>query len=280
MNHTLRHPRKLIHEPLLQVQPSDKLPFTLAEEVPVAMVFNGASMADFMATPLNIEDFAFGFAFTEGFIKTTDDVDSFEVVSHTSGIEARFWLKDTQSKALTVRRRKTIGPIGCGLCGIDSLEEANRQIPNLEHVQLSLDENIGRQVFRQLRDFQPLHSLTKSMHCSAFITQHQGIVCAREDVGRHNALDKLIGALIRENIDPAKGAFLMSSRISVELIQKSAMAGCSTILATSLPTGYSVRLAESAGMTLAKVSDAREIEIFTHSMRIKMPSGNSPSEAN
>lgn len=240
----------------------------LAEEVPVAMVFEGSSAAVMMATPEDIEDFAQGFALTEGFVSDLGDIEEFELVAHETGIEARFWLRGDRSDALAARRRALAGPIGCGLCGIDSLEQALRKIPSLPADQFQMAFADVNAATAALRAAQPLHDRCRAVHAAGFYRTGEGIVLAREDVGRHNALDKLIGALTRRGIDPATGAFVMTSRISVELVQKSAMAGCPMLIAVSAPTAHAVRLAEGAGLTLAALARGNGFEVFSHPERI------------
>lgn len=237
----------------------------LPEEVPVALVHNGSTFAVMMATPADLEDFAWGFALTEG-IATRDELGAVEVIEHASGIEARMWLPETRIAALNARRRAMVGPVGCGLCGIDSLEETTRALPPVgpgitmtdTDVTLALDE---------LRDWQPLHDETRAVHGAGFHVPGRGIVAVREDVGRHNALDKLIGALARSGIDPASGAIVLTSRISLEMVQKAAMAGTGILCAVSAPTAHAVRVASAAGLTLASLSRG-DLAVFSHPRRI------------
>ena len=160
-----------------------------------------------------------------------------------------------------------LGPVGCGLCGIDSLEQAMRALPRLACT-LRLDWAEATEAVEALRAHQPLHDLTHAVHAAGFFVPGQGIVCAREDVGRHNALDKLIGALLKAGIDPASGAIVMTSRVSVELVQKAVVAGCGVLLAVSAPTAQALRMAEAAGLSVAGFARGGRIEIFTHPERI------------
>lgn len=241
---------------------------SLPEEVPVAMVFGGSTLAVMMASPGEIEDFALGFALTEGVIQSVAEVEDLEVVQHAEGIEARFWLRSERDAALAARRRFMAGPVGCGLCGIDSLEQAARALPVVADRGLRLAPSDVRGATDGLRAAQPLHDQTRATHAAGFLRPGQGIVLAREDVGRHNALDKLIGAMARQGIDPAGGAFVMTSRLSVELVQKCAMAGCPAILAVSAPTDHAVRLAEAAGITLAAFVRGGGFDLYSHPYRV------------
>lgn len=238
----------------------------LAEEVPVALVHNGSTFAVMMATPSDLADFAWGFALTEG-IATAEELGEVEIIEHATGIEARMWLPDARIDALNARRRAMVGPVGCGLCGIDSLEEASRALPHVP-AGIMMSETDVTLALDELRDWQPLHDETRAVHGAGFYIPGSGIVMAREDVGRHNALDKLIGALAREGLDPALGAIVLTSRISLEMVQKAAMAGTGLLYAVSAPTAHAVRVAEAAGLTLASLS-RDELAVFTHPRRIK-----------
>lgn len=239
----------------------------LPEEVPVAITVNGSTQAVMMATPADIEDFATGFALSEGMVDDAGEIEAVEALALPDGIEARLWLPEHRAEALGARRRAMMGPVGCGLCGIDSLEQAIRPLPQVpEGVRLRRAEVSGAP--EALRAHQPLHDRTHAAHAAGFVVPGAGIVMAREDVGRHNALDKLIGALARAGIDPATGAVVLTSRVSVEMVQKTAMAGCATLIAVSAPTAHALRLAEGAGMTLAAFARAGAVEIYSNPQRI------------
>lgn len=241
----------------------------LPSEVPIAIVFDGSTQAVMMATPQDIEDFAQGFALTEGIITDPNQIASYETQPHDGGIEARFWLSGERSSALTARRRAMAGPVGCGLCGIDSLSEAIRPLPKV-HATLRLPKSEVLQATESLRDGQVLHRDTRATHASGFLLPGRGVILVREDVGRHNALDKLIGALSRQGIDPASGAVVMTSRVSVELVQKCAMVGCGMLIAVSAPTALGVEVAHQTGITLIALARDGRAEIFTHADRVKL----------
>lgn len=238
----------------------------LPEEVPVAVTCNGTTQAVMMCTPADLEDFARGFAFTEGYARP-DQVERVEIIEADQGIEARLWIAEEAAEALGARRRAMMGPVGCGLCGIESLEEALRDLPPVTGA-LVLDAGEAAGAAEALRAHQPLHDLTHAVHAAGFYVPGSGIVLAREDVGRHNALDKLIGALLRAGIDPASGAIVITSRVSVEMVQKAVLAGCPALIAVSAPTAHALRLAEGAGLTVAAFARGRRIEAFTHTHRI------------
>jgi FdhD protein len=239
---------------------------SLPEEVAVAVTCNGSTQAVMMATPQDLEDFAVGFALTEGFA-TPGQIDSVEIVTMPNGIEARLWIDEACAEALGARRRAMMGPVGCGLCGIDSLEQAVRPLPRLTSG-ATLDWAEAAGAPDALRDHQPLHDLTHAVHAAGFLLPGQGILVAREDVGRHNALDKLIGALLRAGLDPATGAIVLTSRVSVEMVQKTVLAGCPILLAVSAPTTHAVKTADAAGLTVGAFARGTRLEVFTHAARI------------
>lgn len=239
----------------------------VADEVPVAIVHDGATYAVMMASPADLEDFAIGFSLTEGIIETPDEVDDLELVETDLGWVARLWLSQRPRTALTTRRRRLTGPAGCGLCGVESLSEAVKPArpvgPGRSLTPLALAT-----AFDAMSQQQALGRLTRAAHAAAFLAP-DGSVTVREDVGRHNALDKLIGALARTSIDATQGAILMTSRVSVELVQKAAMAGAPILAAVSAPSTLAVKLADDAGMTLVAVARSDGFEIFSHPHRIQ-----------
>jgi len=212
----------------------------LAEEVPVAFSYDGATHAVLMATPDDLEDFALGFSYTEGIITAAAEIAELAVVSLADGIVLRMWLTGDRSDAFAARRRQFVGPAGCGMCGLESLAEANRAIPTV-----SYDLQVSRQDIAEavaaLPAGQQLNMQTRAVHAAAFWQPDQGLVL-REDVGRHNALDKLAGALLHRGWSAAEGVIVLSSRISIELVQKSAMMGAAIIVGVSAPTALAVRM--------------------------------------
>lgn len=220
----------------------------LPEEVPVALVYQGGTQAVMMATPADLEDFGRGFSLTEG-LAGPEDIETLEVVEAGEGVEIRMWLTAPRAEALAARRRSMAGPVGCGLCGIDSLAEALRPLPRVTAPDLAAADVAA--AMAGLRARQALHDQTRAVHAAGFFVPGQGVVLVREDVGRHNALDKLVGALVRAGIDRAGGAAVLTSRVSIDMVQKCAVAAIGAILAVSAPTAHAVRLAEVAGMLLA-----------------------------
>lgn len=243
---------------------------SLADEIPIAIVFDGTSVAVMMATPADIRDFAYGFALTEGYITGLDDVRDFEVAQHKLGIEARFWLVTARAQAMMERRRSLVGFMGCGLCGIESLEQAVRKLPEIQNTHRIMSQETVIAAPDMLRCQQHLHDQTSATHAAGFLTERAGMICAREDVGRHNALDKLIGSLAFCGINTEEGAIVVTSRLSVELVQKCAFARCPILISVSAPTAHAVRLANKANITAIAFARREKCEIFTHPDRIKM----------
>ncbi|AGI67341.1 putative protein FdhD-like protein [Octadecabacter antarcticus 307] len=234
----------------------------LPEEVPVALVYNGTTQAVMMATPSDLEDFGRGFTRTEGW----GEIDSVEVVAHPNGFELQMWLPETQAETLSLRRRAMAGPVGCGLCGIDSLDQAVRAVAPVTS-DLALSPSDVARAMRDLRAGQTLHDKTRAVHGAGFFVPNRGLMTVREDVGRHNALDKLIGA----TPDCSHGALVLTSRVSVDMVQKSAMVGASVVLAVSAPTTLAVATAQAANITLVALACDDTFEIFTHFHRIHLP---------
>ncbi len=245
----------------------------LAEEVPVALVHDGSTYAVMMATPTALEDLAYGFAWTEGVIASPADVLRAEVAHGRLGAEARLWLAPDRARALAGRRRRLAGPTGCGLCGIESLAEAARPPSPVEPGGLRLAPAEVLSALRALEAAQTLGPATRAVHAAGLWTPGEGLVSMREDVGRHNALDKLAGALLRAGRDAAGGAVLLTSRVSVEMVQKAAAMRAPMLVAVSAPTTLAVQTAEAAGVTLAAVARADGFEVFTGEARIAWPAG-------
>ena len=233
------------------------------EEAPVAFSYAGTTHAVMMASPADFEDFALGFSLTEGIVASPDEIEAIEVEDLGSGIDIQIRLKDKANTRFEARRRRLAGPVGCGLCGIESIEEAIRSVDDVRQSLLTLSANDIVQSVKLLSWQQPLHTQTGAVHAAGFYVPGKGIVAAREDVGRHNALDKLAGALARAGIDGAGGAVVVTSRVSVEMVQKTASIGASIIIAVSAPTALAVRTAEESGMTLVALVRGEDFDIFT-----------------
>nr|WP_245258351.1 formate dehydrogenase accessory sulfurtransferase FdhD [Rhodopseudomonas palustris] len=246
------------------------------EETPVAISYNGGTHAVMMATPADLEDFAIGFSLGEGVIANPSQIDSLEIVPLDDGVELRMWIGGAEGERLQQRRRHIAGPTGCGLCGVDSIAEALRPAA-IVHAGGRFSP---QQIIAAIDALPPLQALnieTRAVHGAAFWTPARGVVALREDVGRHNALDKLAGALARQQIVARDGIVLLTSRVSVEMVQKTAALGAPLLVAVSAPTALAVRMANAAGITLAAIARADGFEVFTHPGRIS--SGTSEGAA-
>jgi FdhD protein len=239
---------------------------TLAEEVPIAFSYDGTTHAVLMATPDDLEDFALGFSYTEGIVTTPAEIAELAVVGVADGIVLRMWLAGDRSDAFAARRRRFVGPAGCGMCGLESLQEANRATP-IANSYLQVSRQDIAEAVAALPARQQLNMQTRAVHAAAFWRPDQSLIL-REDVGRHNALDKLAGALLRAGESAADGVIVLSSRISIELVQKAGMMGAAILVGVSAPTALAVRTAESTGLTLLGIARDDGFEVFTHPERI------------
>jgi FdhD protein len=240
----------------------------IPEETAIAFTYNTASYAVMMATPQDLEDFAVGFSLTEGVISSLDAIESIDIVEEAMGVELRIWLKSPEAAEFLGRRRKIAGPTGCGLCGVESLTEAMRPPPKVGEGRVLAPGEIMNAVDAVL-PLQVLNQETRAVHAAGFWQPERGLLALREDVGRHNALDKLAGALARTEVSARDGVIVLTSRVSIEMIQKSAAIGAPVVVAVSAPTALAVRMADSCGMTLAAIARKDGFEVFTHPHRIK-----------
>lgn len=239
----------------------------LAEESPVALVFNHISHAVMLATPADLADFGLGFALGEGIIAHRDELLDLEVGAAGEGFEVRMAIALERFAALKDRRRNLVGRTGCGICGVDSIEQALRPVPRvtagwtvpLASVHAALDD---------LPAMQMANRATGALHAAAFADRQGRLLLAREDVGRHNAMDKLIGAMARADIDAASGFIVITSRCSVEMVQKAAMAGVPMVVAISAPTMLARRTAESCNLTLLALARSDSLLAVTHPERL------------
>ena len=238
------------------------------EEVPIAFSYGGSSHAVMMATPDDLEDFAVGFSLTEGIITERTEIAAIEIVEGEQGIDVQVSLVDDVADRLRARRRSMAGPVGCGLCGIESIEQAVRPVPDVSASPLTLSHADIVRAVSLLNEAQPLHRETRAVHGAGFYLPAKGLLAVREDVGRHNALDKLCGAVIDAGENGRNGAVAVTSRLSVEMVQKAAILGSPVLIAISAPTALAIRTAEEAGMPLVALVRGEDFEIFTHPHRI------------
>jgi len=221
-----------------------------------------------MATPRDLEDFALGLTLTEGIVASKEEIEALEIVEEPIGIELRMRLAVPRGRALAERKRYLAGPVGCGLCGIDSLAEAVRPVKPVTAPLVTTPE-VVLAALDTMGDAQTINRKTRAVHAAAFATRLGEVIAVREDVGRHNALDKLAGGLARQGIDARDGFLLVTSRLSVELVQKAATIGTPMLVAVSAPTALAVRTADAAGMTLVAIARRDGFEVFTHPQRIR-----------
>lgn len=238
------------------------------EEVAIAVSFGGTTHAVMMATPDDLEDFAIGFALTEGIIQTISDIETINIVAVDGGFDAQVALKEQSRAQFHARRRHMMGPVGCGLCGIESIEQALRPVLQLQDANAQFMPKDIIDAMALLTRQQKLNDATRAVHGAGFYLPEQGVVCVREDVGRHNALDKLAGALLRCSYGAGQGIVAVTSRLSVEMVQKAAIIGVPLLAAISAPTHLAIETADKAGLTLVALVRGQEFDIYTHAERV------------
>jgi FdhD protein len=234
----------------------------VAAETPVALVYNGTSHVVMMATPLDLEDFALGFSLSEGILRRPGELADMETVEDPNGIEVRMTIDKLRFARLAERRRNLTGRTGCGICGLDSLEAVLRPLPPLAS-QPAPSLDAVRRALADLPEAQRINRETHSLHAAAWADRKGKLLLLREDVGRHNALDKLIGAMARAEMDPAAGFALITSRCSVEMVQKAVTLGMPCLVAISAPTTLALRLASEAGLALIALARADSLTIYS-----------------
>ncbi|HKT53931.1 MAG TPA: formate dehydrogenase accessory sulfurtransferase FdhD, partial [Caulobacteraceae bacterium] len=240
----------------------------IPEETAVALTYNASTYAVMMASPADLEDFAVGFSLSEGVIDRAADIKALEIVETELGVDVQMWLDETLARTLTERRRRLAGPTGCGLCGVESLAEARRLRAPIVGDDFRISGADILAAMSALTPAQTLNAKTRATHGAGFWRPGEGLIAAREDVGRHNALDKLIGALARAGQTGAGGLVLLTSRVSVEMVQKTAVLGAPVLVAVSAPTALAVRTAEEAAIALVAIAREDGFEVFTGAGRV------------
>jgi len=250
----------------------------IPEETAIALTYNGGTYAVMMGTPQHLQDFAIGFSLSEGIVRSPDEIETLDIVELDDGIELRMWLKPSSAELVNERRRHIAGPTGCGICGVESIAEAVRPAAIVPKGRTFAPSEIMA-AMASMTVLQQLNIQTRAVHAAAFWTPAHGMVALREDVGRHNALDKLAGALTQERVSASEDMILLTSRVSVEMVQKTATIGTPLLVAVSAPTALAVRTADAAGITLAAIARTDGFEIFTHPQRIAVTHHTGVAEA-
>ncbi|WP_159873164.1 MULTISPECIES: formate dehydrogenase accessory sulfurtransferase FdhD [unclassified Raoultella] len=242
-------------------------PDELAEEVPVALVYNGISHVVMMASPGDLQRFAVGFSLSEGIIENRSEIYGMDVVQECNGLAVRIELSSRRFMGLKERRRALAGRTGCGVCGVEQLNDIGRPVRPLPFTQTFNLANLDR-ALEHLNDVQPIGRITGCTHAAAWVRPSGQLAGGHEDVGRHVALDKLLGRRVEEGSDWKNGAALVSSRASYEMVQKAAMCGVEILFAVSAATALAVEVAERCNLTLVGFCKPGRATIYTHPQRI------------
>ena len=255
-----RHPSLRLDDTGLHVEEA-----TVAEEVPVAFVYGGRSYVVVMATPADLEDLAVGFTVTERIVERAADIGRIEVVRHSRGIELQIDVPAEAAERLAARSRAMNARTGCGLCGIEAIDEVLHAPPPVlaEDATFTISRGALVELGALLEDHQPLNAETRTMHAAGWMSNDRPRFIAREDVGRHNALDKVVGAVLREGLDPARGMLVVTSRASYELVLKTAVVRVPLLAAVSRPTSLAIRLAEQTRVMLVGLLRGRSANVYT-----------------
>ena len=266
--------KRLGHAPPARVAPAQRFEAGLAsiavemvaEETPVTLAYNGVPHAVMMASPADLDDFATGFSLTEGLIAYPDAITAITVVRYSQGIELQ--IETSTRVARDARRRHLSGRSGCGICGMSDIKDVLRALP---HVESSVTFTVSAilRAISELGAQQPLNDATGAVHAAGWANAEGAVGLVREDVGRHNALDKLVGAMARGAIDPRGGFVVLTSRGSFELVQKVAVLGAPLLATVSAPTGMAVQIAIDTGMTLAGFARDGRVTVYAHPERVR-----------
>jgi len=236
----------------------------VAEEVPIALVYNGRPHVVMMGTPADLEDFAVGFSLTEEIVGRAEEISRIEAVRHAQGIDLQLTIPGAAGDRLERRGRQLVGQTGCGLCGVETIAEALRPSRRLPAGRAPVSRAALWRAEAALPGLQHWNAETGALHAAAWADDAGTPEIVREDVGRHNALDKVIGALARGGRTASAGFLVVTSRASYELVQKAAVADARLLAAVSRPTGLAIRLAEASGLTLVGLLRGRTANVYTH----------------
>jgi len=243
----------------------------IADEVPVALVFNGISHAVMLATPHDLEDFALGFGLTEGILHDAQELFGVEIAADPAGVRVELEVSSACFARLKTRRRTLSGKTGCGLCGTESLDQVEPPLSPIEPCTTRLDPGAIAAALRAMPARQLLQQRTGATHAAAWCSYEGHVELVREDVGRHNALDKLIGAMVEAGRDPREGFCCITSRASVEMVRKAVAAGMTALVAVSAPTARAVRTARESGLALAGFARGDELVLYADADRFGVP---------
>jgi FdhD protein len=251
----------------LRADSVERFTASLIEEVPVALIYNGVSHAVMLASPGDVADFALGFSVSEAIIESPQELLDLEVLPAREGYEVRLTITARRFAGLKDRRRSLAGRSGCGLCGVESLADAMRPLP------AAVDQDVLslaaiRRALDGLAPLQQLNRMAGAVHAAAWVAASGEILHLAEDVGRHNAFDKVIGAMARQPGGRPPGFALLTSRLSYELVQKAATTGISALVAISAPTALAVEAATRAGICIVALARADSVSVYTHPARI------------
>jgi formate dehydrogenase accessory protein FdhD len=240
----------------------------VAEEVPVALTYHGVPHVVMLSTPADLEDLAVGFTLSESIVANRDEIRCVEAAQRDDGaLEVRIGIAADRFSELLHRQRNLTGRTGCGLCGAQTVEEAIRNPPPVKRG-IVVHAKALHQALVELKSRQEINARTGSVHAAAWVVPESGIQFVREDVGRHNALDKVIGAVVRSGGDFTRGYFIVTSRASYEMVQKAATVGAPLLAAVSAPTAFAIRLAEAAGLTLVGFAREHQHVVYAHPQRL------------
>jgi len=241
----------------------------VAEEVPIAFVYNARPYTVVMGTPLDLEDLAVGFSVTEGIVAHAGKLERVDVVRASHGIEIQIELSASDADRLAQRSRTLVSRTGCGLCGVETIGDALRLPAKLPHT-LDISADALYRAVHELGNKQPINNQTNTVHAAAWANQFGELLVVREDVGRHNALDKVLGALDRASTPIKDGFIVVTSRASYEMVQKAAVYGVELVAAVSRPTGLAIRYAQLAGVTLVGLLRGQTANVYANTQRITL----------